>query len=98
MNIKEQLDQIALILSKEQIGFALIGGLAIAALGYQRFTNDIDLLVDGNSRSDVKRLFIAHGYFVFSENPEFMQLHGESAPVDIMFANLMPMHSISGMT
>ncbi len=87
MNIKEQLERIAILLSKEQIPFALIGGLAVGALGYQRFTNDIDLLVNGNSRSDVKRLFIAHGYSIFSETQEFLQLHCEASPVDIMFAN-----------
>lgn len=87
MNIKEQLDRIALTLNKEHIPFALIGGLAVGALGYQRFTNDIDLLIDGSLRSDVKRVFIANGYSVFSENDEFLQLHCEASPVDIMFAN-----------
>lgn len=87
MNIKEQLDQIAFILNKEQIPFALIGGLAVGALGYQRFTNDIDLLVDGSLRSDVKRVFVANGYSIFSENQEFLQFHCEASPVDIMFAN-----------
>ena len=87
MNIKEQLDQIAIILNKEQIPFALSGELAVGALGYQRFTNDIDLIVDGSLRSDVKRVFLANGYSVFSENQEFLQLHCEASPVDIMFAN-----------
>jgi hypothetical protein len=87
MNIKEQLDRIALILNKEQIPFALIGGLAIGALGYQRFTNDIDLMIDGSFRSNVKRIFIENGYSVFSENSEFLQFRCQATPVDIMFAN-----------
>ena len=87
MNIKNQLETIALLLNRGQIPFALIGGLAVGALGIQRFTNDIDLLVDGSLRSDIKRIFLANGYSVHSENNEFLQLHGEMSPVDIMFAN-----------
>jgi hypothetical protein len=87
MNIKEQLDQIAVMLNIEQIQFALIGGLAVGALGFQRFTNDIDLLVDGSLRSEVKRIFLAQGYSIFFESQEFLQLHCHGSPVDIMFAN-----------
>jgi 5,10-methenyltetrahydromethanopterin hydrogenase len=87
MNIKEQLEQIASSLNNEHIPFALIGGLAVGALGFQRFTNDIDLLIDGTMRTDVKRIFLAQGYSVFFESPEFLRLHSNGSPLDIMFAN-----------
>lgn len=68
------------------IDHALIGGLALGAHGVQRFTDDVDFLVEGSARAEIKRLFIGRGYKVFFESQEVMQLAGEGE-IDFLFAN-----------
>ena len=42
----EDVKQLARLLREAQVAYALIGGYAIAAHGYNRFSEDIDILVD----------------------------------------------------
>ncbi len=52
MNIIKNLITLGDLLRGEKIDFALIGGLALGFYGVQRFTNDIDLLIDGKAGID----------------------------------------------
>jgi hypothetical protein len=57
----------------------------MSAHGYQRATNDIDFLVDGDYRAQVETEFLAQGFKVFHSNQEVLQLEGPGV-VDIIFA------------
>ena len=64
---------------------ALIGAFGMSAHGYQRATNDIDFLVDGDFRSAVESEFAKSGFTIFNANDEVLQLQGPGV-VDIIFA------------
>ena len=85
MNLKKVLDVLKKDFDSESIEYALIGGLALGGLGYSRFTNDIDLLVHEDDCEKLKKLMLAKGYSVFSENREFIQFQG-LCDVDIQIA------------
>lgn len=84
--ILEQLHKIQALLDSAGIDAAIIGGLALGAHGVQRFTNDIDFLVDGTQRLQLKHLMLASGFTLFEETNEVIQFAGEIA-VDVLCAN-----------
>ena len=51
-------DALLAVLVRAQVDFLVVGGVAVANAGYARFTEDIDLLVDG-SEPNVHRLIAA---------------------------------------
>lgn len=73
------------ILVQANAPHALIGAFGMSAHGYQRATNDIDFLVDGDYRSAVEAEFARNGFTVFNSNEELVQLQGPG-PIDILFA------------
>ena len=62
MDLRSVLLEIHTALSQASIAHALIGGLALAAHGAGRATNDLDLLADGDRSDDVDRILRGHGY------------------------------------
>lgn len=86
MNIFEHLQHIARIVNEGQLDFALIGGLALGAYGVQRFTNDIDFLIDGTERLRLKQLLLKNSFELFSESSEVLQFSGPIA-LDVLCAN-----------
>ncbi len=84
--ILDQLHNVHGILTKAGIDVAVIGGLALGAYNVQRFTNDIDFLVDGSHRLKLKQLMLANGFTLFAETSEVIQFAGEIA-VDVLCAN-----------
>ncbi len=73
------------ILEKAKAPHAIIGAFALSAYGYQRATNDIDFLVDGDFRAAIEDGFKNAGFSIFHSNAEVLQLQGPGA-VDIIFA------------
>ena len=73
-------------LKKNKIAHALIGGFALAAYGVARATQDIDLLVDGSNKNNVKNVIIDAGFKVVYESEEVLQLSG-AGQLDFLFAN-----------
>lgn len=73
------------ILEKIKAPHALIGAFGMSVHGYQRATNDIDFLVDGDFRPQVETEFFSSGFTVFNETSEVLQLQGPGV-VDIIFA------------
>lgn len=51
-------DALLAVLARAEVDFLVVGGVAVAEAGFQRFTEDIDLLVEG-SRENVRRLIAA---------------------------------------
>lgn len=86
MSLREFLIDTHRIFDGARIPHALIGGFAMAALGFPRATNDIDYLVHGDFRETTAAAFRQAGFKVFHSSEETLQLTGEH-PLDILFAN-----------
>jgi predicted nucleotidyltransferase len=74
------------ILSKEGIDHALIGGLALATLGINRATSDVDLLIEGIHKDKVKNIFLDSQFKLRQETNEVMHFGGVGN-LDILLAN-----------
>lgn len=85
MDIKTLLETLKKDFDAEKIEFALIGGLAVGSLGYQRFTNDIDMMIHEEDREKAKKALQKKGYSIFAESAEFLQFQGQ-CPIDIQIA------------
>jgi len=86
MEIQDTLSLAASTLQKNNIQFALIGGFALAAHGVVRATQDIDLLVDGKKKEEVKSALTKAGFKVAFENKEVIHFSG-LGQLDILFAH-----------
>jgi len=73
-------------LTSANIDHALIGGLALATLGINRATGDVDLLVDAQHREELKRILGAAGFVLKFETPEVLQFEGLGY-LDVLLAN-----------
>ena len=71
MNIFEQIVQHA---KAAQLEFLLIGGHAVIAHGYPRFTADIDLLIEEKRIREWYDWLSGLGYVIFYRHPNFLQL------------------------
>lgn len=81
----ERLNEIHKLLSDSKIDHALIGGLALGAHGVQRFTNDIDLLIEESNIDHTLEILESEGHTVFHRTAEVLQLKGK-IPIDILIA------------
>ena len=73
------------LLKSKNIDHALIGGLALGAHGVQRFTNDIDFVIDEQDVDTLIELLEVEGYTVFHRSADILQFAGK-VPVDILIA------------
>ncbi len=85
MNLKDTLKQIHTLFSENSIDHALIGGLGLACYGSTRATMDLDVLVHGNNRDQVKELLTQSAFDLVNESKEVLQFSG-SGYVDILLA------------
>jgi hypothetical protein len=86
----EVLRTLASFFGREHIPFALIGGLAMQALGYSRFTRDADLVVGRESRDATVAFLESLGYETLHVSEGYSNhLHPEKAfgRVDLMYVD-----------
>lgn len=62
MNIFEEFPDIVNAIEKENIKYALVGGIAMAFHSEPRFTRDIDILVFPEDLGKIRELLTQHGY------------------------------------
>ena len=62
MKFTEVLTEFAEFFEREKIPWAIAGGLAVGAWGYQRYTDDIDFVVSGSERERVVAFAESLGY------------------------------------
>lgn len=60
--VDRTLERVATLLTDAGIAFAVAGGFAVLAHGYERFTNDVDLLVRASDLSSALRVLRAAGF------------------------------------
>jgi predicted nucleotidyltransferase len=63
MNVFEEFNGLVMELEKQGVGYALVGGVAMAFYTEPRFTRDIDLLVDSEDFEKTKGILEDNGYF-----------------------------------
>lgn len=61
-SIYETLRHLARELEQEKLEYALIGGMALVAHGYRRFTEDVDILMTPETLEKFKEKFLGRGY------------------------------------
>src|SRR5207237_6095102 len=49
-------------LEDEQIDYAILGGMALAAHGYERFTTDVDVLTTREGLEKIHAVLVGRGY------------------------------------
>lgn len=63
MNVFDEFLEIIQHLERENIRYAIVGGVAVAFYAEPRFTQDIDILLEPNSFEKVKQVLEQNGYF-----------------------------------
>ncbi len=63
MNVFEEFKRFVSEFEKQQVKYALVGGVAVAFYADPRFTRDIDILVDSDDFEKVKDILEKDGYF-----------------------------------
>jgi len=61
-NIYATLRDLARRLEEEHLDYALVGGMALVAHGYRRFTEDVDILMTPEALEQFKERFLGRGY------------------------------------
>jgi len=79
------LQDVHLALTKSQIDHALIGGIALATLGVNRATADIDFLIDESDRQKVIDCLQKEKFHLRSDTDEVLHFSG-SGYIDILLA------------
>lgn len=85
MKLKEVLTKVHGILTAIPARHAIIGGMALAAHGVQRATNDIDFLIEEELIEVVRKKMIENGFKVIHESQEVLQFSG-CGEVDFLIA------------
>ncbi|MDP2911204.1 MAG: nucleotidyltransferase [Candidatus Omnitrophota bacterium] len=93
MNVKKDYEELLRLLNKNKVKYCVVGAYAIAFYGRPRYTNDIDILVEPNSKNadkviktlnefGFKSLKLSAGDF--SKTGRIVQLGYEPLRIDIM--------------
>src|ERR1700678_3181 len=82
-----QLEEVIASLSKVDVRFALIGGLALASHKVIRATQDIDLLADSEKAEDIDRELIALGYHCLHRSADAGNYLRGDERVDFIYAS-----------
>jgi hypothetical protein len=86
VTIFEILNEVA---KASRLPFLIIGGHAVNAHGYSRFTQDVDILVKIDDRSAWISALESKGFSVYRDGGPFLQMTSPAgcAPLDLMLVN-----------
>ncbi len=82
--VDQTLIRIAKRLSEEGIDYAVIGGMALVAHGYVRFTNDVDVLTTKDGLQRIHQRLVGRGYRPAFEGSQ-KKLRDTESGIDIEF-------------
>lgn len=86
IDLRKTLTLAHVVLDKNGISHALIGGFALAVYGNHRATSDIDFLADGSKKELIKKTLQDEGFKLNHESVEVLQFSGPGF-LDILLAN-----------
>jgi hypothetical protein len=84
------LDLIAEQFARAEVPYLLVGGCALNAYGYARFTDDVDLLMEERCSEKARSLLRDHGYLEQHHGPLFSRMMPQDPAqqiVDLMYAD-----------
>jgi len=87
MDLKKALTAVVAEFEKNDVGYALIGGFAIGALGVPRSTIDLDFLVYAEALHKVEAIMLALGYkkvFASENASQYVSPSAEMGEVDFL--------------
>ncbi|MCD4812276.1 nucleotidyltransferase [bacterium] len=90
MDFKNILGDLIVAFEKENVDFALIGGLAMETVGIVRSTQDVDLLILAEKVLMIKTTMHQKGYSLLHESEDvlnFVGAHSQSGRVDFLLAH-----------
>ena len=93
VDVRRTLETVTSAFVAEGIAFALIGGMALAALGAPRATGDVDFLAAGERADDVDRLLRGLGYSALHRSADaanYVPGDASLCRVDLLYANRSP--------
>jgi hypothetical protein len=77
-------------LERAGIDYAVMGGLAVWAHGYHRFTNDVDILVTREGWEEFRRRFVPKSYEPVASRPRRFLDKQNQVVIDFLVAGLFP--------
>ncbi|MBF0206850.1 MAG: hypothetical protein HQK53_08150 [Oligoflexia bacterium] len=75
-NLKQTLLKSHQLMTDQNIDHALIGGLALATLGINRATSDVDMLIDHKDRENLIKTLLENGFTLIFETAEVLHFIG----------------------
>jgi Nucleotidyl transferase AbiEii toxin, Type IV TA system len=83
--------------TRGNLPFLLIGGHAVNAYGYSRFTQDMDILIDQDHKSSWLRELGVKGFKLYHDGGAFLQMTPppNCNPLDLMLVNSATFESLS---
>lgn len=90
MHFETVLKHLIKLFCDEKVEYALIGGVALGAVGYQRVTVDLDFLILIKDLELVHKYLTTHGYECLNTNQEFASYVSKNpilGRVDLMLAH-----------
>ena len=85
-SLRKSLELAHKTLTQANVDHALIGGLALATLGVNRATADVDFLIDGGDRERAQASLLGAGYTLTTQSPEVLHFDGVGK-LDLLLAN-----------
>lgn len=101
MHFETVLKHLLLFFKRENIDYAVIGGIALIAMGHQRTTADLDFLLLADSFDKVEKYFLSHGYKCIEKNEHASNFVSENpilGRVDILIARTALSQEMFGRT
>lgn len=77
-------------LDRAGIPYAVMGGLAVWAHGYHRFTNDVDILVTGKGWEEFRRRFVPKNYAPVTGRPRRFVDKRNQVAIDLLVTGHFP--------
>lgn len=90
MHFETVLKHLIQLFRDEKVEYAIIGGIALGAWGYQRVTVDLDFLILSQDLEIAHKYLTTHGYSCLTKNKEFASYVSKNlilGRVDLMLAH-----------
>jgi hypothetical protein len=86
MQLRDVLQTAHRALEEAKVDHALIGGMALGALGINRATADVDIIIDGNDRDSAVQALKTQGFSLLQQTSEVLHFEGIGF-LDLLLAN-----------
>jgi hypothetical protein len=89
-DVQRALEKLARLLDAAGIPYAIVGGMALNAYGYQRVTVDVDVLLTREGLEEFKARHLGLGYLQRSAGSNGLQDTENGVPIDVVLAGDYP--------